>query len=173
MEVSWDRQTIILEVLLSKDVKIVSRKTDKEDKAQVQNFLWWPSLFSCQKTNYKQLLMSLKEQVVKIPTNSLVLKGRTHKQKQLCLVDQLWSVINHPVKMPWIQQQLRHRSIMNKEEDIWDHTTEEENRKIISSLLVLVRVNKFFFRVRVVSKLNLRSQILELVVKILKWNLSA
>ena len=173
MEVSWDRPTIILEVLLSKDVKIVSRKTDKEDKAQVQNNFWWLNLFSCQKTNYKQLLMSLKEQMVKIPTNNLVLKGRTHKQKQLCLVDQLWSVINHLVKMTWIQQQLHHRSIMNKEEDIWDHITEEENRKIISSLLVSARVNKFFFRVRVVSKPNLRSQILEVVVKILKWNLSA
>jgi hypothetical protein len=170
MEVSWDRP-IILEVLLSKDVKIVSRKTDKEDKAQVQNNLWWPSLFSSQKINYKQLLMSLKEQVVKIHANSSVLKGQTHKQKQLCLVDQLWLIINQPVKMLWIQLQPHHRSITNKEEDIWGHTTEEENRKIISSLLVLVKVNKFFFRVRVVSKLNLHNQILEVVVKILKWNL--
>ena len=38
-EVSWDKPTIILAVLRNKDVKIVSQKIDKEDKAQVQNNL--------------------------------------------------------------------------------------------------------------------------------------
>ncbi len=39
MGVSLDKLTTILEVLLSKDVKIVSQKIDRGDKAPVQNNL--------------------------------------------------------------------------------------------------------------------------------------